>query len=80
MRAREYPEHLYQSDKICAVNYDMKDAALGLDGQMFELLTREVTLVMHNAWKLDFNQPVQQFEQDCLRGMLIAPRIRIRLY
>jgi aryl carrier-like protein len=72
LRSRGYPEHLVQSDKICAVNYDMRNTALGLNGAKFELLAREVTIVMHNAWKLDFNQPLQQFERDCLRSMLQA--------
>ncbi|KAK2062081.1 male sterility protein [Colletotrichum caudatum] len=70
MKSRGYSEHIYQSEKISAVNYDMGDAHLGLDSQMFELLASEVTLVMHNAWKLDFNQPIQQFENDCLRGTM----------
>ncbi|EFQ35094.1 male sterility protein [Colletotrichum graminicola] len=70
MKSRGYSEHIYQSEKIFAVDYDMKDTSLGLDGQTFELLASEVTLVMHNAWKLDFNQPIQQFENDCLRGTM----------
>ncbi|KAK1596670.1 male sterility protein [Colletotrichum navitas] len=70
MKSRGYSEHIYQSEKIFAVNYDMKDTNLGSDGQTFELLASEVTLVMHNAWKLDFNQPIQQFENDCLRGTM----------
>ncbi|KAK1977171.1 male sterility protein [Colletotrichum cereale] len=70
MKSRGYSEHLYQSDKIFAVNYDMKDTSLGLGSPMFERLVNEVTLVMHNAWKLDFNQPIQQFEDDCLKGTM----------
>ncbi|GKT44436.1 adenylate-forming reductase Nps11 [Colletotrichum spaethianum] len=70
MKSRGYSEHLYQSEKICAINYNMKDASLGLDSKMFKLLTNEVTLVMHNAWKLDFNRPIQQFEEDCLKGTM----------
>ncbi|KAK1997908.1 male sterility protein [Colletotrichum falcatum] len=70
VKSRGYSERIYQSDKIFAVNYDMKDASLGLGSQMLELLASEVTLVVHNAWKLDFNQPIQQFESDCLRGTM----------
>ncbi|KAK2016269.1 male sterility protein [Colletotrichum eremochloae] len=70
MKLRGYSEQIYQSEKIFAVNYDMKDTNLGLDSQMFQLLSSEVTFVMHNAWKLDFNQPIQQFENDCLRGTM----------
>ncbi|KAK0376729.1 male sterility protein [Colletotrichum limetticola] len=70
MKERGYPESIYQSEKIVPVSYDMKDGKLGLDEQMYQHLTNEVTTVMHNAWKLDFNQPIEQFEDDCLRGTM----------
>ncbi|KAF6827783.1 male sterility protein [Colletotrichum plurivorum] len=70
LKSRGYPEHILSSDKIRAVSYDMADPKLGLDEQRYERLAGEVTVVMHNAWKLDFNQPVQQFEDDCLRGTM----------
>lgn len=68
LKSRGYPEQISKSEKIHAVSYDMADPKLGLDDPTFERLAGEVTVVMHNAWKLDFNQPVQQFEDDCLRG------------
>ncbi|KAH7020739.1 male sterility protein [Microdochium trichocladiopsis] len=70
MKSRGYSERLYMSDKICAIQYDMKDVDLGLHSRTIELLTKDVTVVMHNAWKLDFNQPIQQFEEDCLKGTM----------
>ncbi|GKT56366.1 male sterility protein [Colletotrichum tofieldiae] len=70
MKSRGYSEYTYQSGKICAINYDMTDTTLGLDSRTFALLANEVTLVMHNAWKLNFNEPIQQFEDDCLKGTL----------
>ncbi|WQF89304.1 Putative AMP-dependent synthetase/ligase domain, phosphopantetheine binding ACP domain, AMP-binding [Colletotrichum destructivum] len=70
LRARGYPEEIYQSDKIRGIGYDMTDERLGVDQQTYQKLADEVTVVMHNAWKLDFNQPVQQFEADCLRGTM----------
>ncbi|KAJ0322770.1 hypothetical protein COL5a_008596 [Colletotrichum fioriniae] len=68
LKERGYPASIYQTEKIVSVSYDMKDGKLGLDEQMYQRLVNEVTVVMHNAWKLDFNQPIQQFEDDCLRG------------
>ncbi|KAK2729501.1 ochratoxin a non-ribosomal peptide synthetase [Colletotrichum kahawae] len=70
LKSRGYSEDVWQSTKIHAVNYDMKDERLGLDPQTYENVEKEVTVVMHNAWKLDFNQPVQQFDEDCLRGTM----------
>ncbi|KAK1716697.1 hypothetical protein CaCOL14_000400 [Colletotrichum acutatum] len=70
IKERGYPTSIYQSEKILPVSYDMKDGKLGVDEQMYQRLMNEVTDVMHNAWKLDFNQPIQQFEDDCLRGTM----------
>ncbi|KAK1656837.1 male sterility protein [Colletotrichum godetiae] len=70
MKERGYSASIYQSHKIVPVSYDMKDNKLGLDEKMYQRLANEVTTVMHNAWKLDFNQPIQQFEDDCLRGTM----------
>ncbi|TEA18492.1 Adenylate-forming reductase Nps11 [Colletotrichum sidae] len=70
LRKRGYPEHVYQSGKVRGVGYDMADGNLGVDRETYAKLAGEVTMVVHNAWKLDFNQPVQQFEADCLRGTM----------
>ncbi|KAH9228086.1 hypothetical protein K456DRAFT_1774760 [Colletotrichum gloeosporioides 23] len=70
LKSRGYAEDVWKSTKIHAVNYDMKDARLGLDPETYKQVEAEVTVVMHNAWKLDFNQPVQQFDDDCLRGTM----------
>ncbi|KAI3551938.1 L-aminoadipate-semialdehyde dehydrogenase [Colletotrichum filicis] len=70
LKERGYPAIIHQSEKIVPVSYDMKDGKLGLDERMYQRLANEVTTVMHNAWKLDFNQPIQQFEDDCLRGTM----------
>ncbi|KAI8174470.1 Adenylate-forming reductase Nps9 [Colletotrichum sp. SAR 10_75] len=70
LKSRGYAEDVWKSTKIHAVNYDMKDARLGLDAETYKKVEAEVTVVMHNAWKLDFNQPVQQFDDDCLRGTM----------
>lgn len=69
-RERGYPTEVYTSSKFFPVVYDMKDEKLGLDDETFERLSAEVTAVIHNAWKMDFNQQVDMFEADCLRGTL----------
>lgn len=54
--------------KIEVVNYSMQDSLLGLDIETFATLARDVTIVVQNAWKMDFNQGVEYFEDDCLRS------------
>lgn len=46
----------------------MKDSLLGLDVETYYRLSTEVTTVVHDAWRVDFNETVQDFEADCLRG------------
>lgn len=68
LKGRGYGPDIYESAKLSGVTYDMKDEKLGLDPQVYEDLVNQVTIVVHNAWRLDFNQPVEQFEPDCLKG------------
>ncbi|KAK1634205.1 male sterility protein [Colletotrichum phormii] len=70
MKERGYSTSIYQSHKIVPVSYNMKDEKLGLDEKIYQRLANEVTTVIHNAWKLDFNQPIQRFEDDCLKGTM----------
>ncbi|KAH9907809.1 male sterility protein [Xylariomycetidae sp. FL2044] len=70
LRSRGYPEALITSRKLQAVSYDMKDQKLGLTSELYDCLAEEVTIVVHNAWLLDFNKTVEQFEEDCLRGSM----------
>ncbi|OHF02524.1 male sterility protein [Colletotrichum orchidophilum] len=70
LKNRGYAPSVYQSEKIVPVSYDVKNEKLGLDEETYQRLATEVTIVIHNAWKLDFNQPIQQFEDDCLRGAM----------
>ncbi len=71
--SRGYSASVAQSAKLCAVPYSMADAKLGLDDALLARLAGEVTTVLHNAWKLDFNQPVTMFAADCLRGAPCPP-------
>lgn len=56
------------SGKLVVLPYTMKDPLLGLDVDTYQQMTRDVTIILHNAWNVNFNQSVQDFEIDCLRG------------
>ncbi|KAI7481622.1 male sterility protein [Hortaea werneckii] len=70
LRGRGYISSVYNSPKIEVVPYEMSDSHLGLEYQRYSNLAKEVTLVLHNAWKMDFNTPVHEFEQDCLQSAM----------
>jgi hypothetical protein len=55
--------------KVEVLNFSMKDPLLGVDVETYLRLAKEVTVVVGNAWKMDFNQTVEEFEPDCLRSM-----------
>lgn len=76
---RGYGSNVFTSDKIVAVPYYMSAPGLGLDENSYELFATEVTMVIHNAWKMDFNQQVDMFESDCLRGKCYHINLRYRL-
>ncbi|KAI7223857.1 male sterility protein [Hortaea werneckii] len=70
LRSRGYASLVYNSPKIEVVSYEMSDPHLGLKYQTYSALATDVTLVLHNAWKMDFNTPVHEFERDCLRSTM----------
>lgn len=55
--------------KIEVLNFSMQDPLLGLDIETYSTLARDVTVVVQNAWKMDFNLSVEEFEADCLRSL-----------
>jgi hypothetical protein len=61
--------------KIEVVNFSMQDPLLGLDIEKYAELARKVTVVVANAWKMDFNLGVEEFEGDCLRSLFPFPLI-----
>ncbi|KAK3634370.1 hypothetical protein LTR56_007343 [Elasticomyces elasticus] len=67
---RGYPVDVAKSSKLEAVPYTMSEPHLGLDQDMYAKLAADVTVVYHNAWKMDFNTPVNEFEHDCLQGTM----------
>ena len=48
---------------------DVGKSRLGLEPAAYEALTSELTTIIHNAWKLDFNQSLDQYAQSDLRGV-----------
>jgi aryl carrier-like protein len=61
-------EAIMGTGKIEVINYSMQDSLLGLDIETYAMLARDVTIVVQNAWKMDFNQGVEYFEDDCIRS------------
>ncbi|KAL8904938.1 MAG: hypothetical protein Q9207_002932, partial [Kuettlingeria erythrocarpa] len=59
-RHLDVPER-YQ-DKIFAFESDLSHPAFGLDPSAFALLKRECSLIIHTAWAVNFNLPLQSFE------------------
>ncbi|MCJ1404104.1 hypothetical protein MMC11_007329 [Xylographa trunciseda] len=60
---------ILRSEKLELLNYSMKDPLLGLDIDTYHRLSKKVTTVIHCAWKVNFNQTVEDFEDDCIRGL-----------
>ena len=56
--------------RIQVLNFSMQDPLLGLDIDTYYTLSTSVTMVVHNAWKVDFNVGVEEFENDCIRSEL----------
>ncbi|KAK4966444.1 hypothetical protein LTR42_011609 [Elasticomyces elasticus] len=70
MLDRGYLDVVARSSKLEAVPYRMSDPHLGLDEDTYTQLAGEVTIIIGNAWRLDFNVPVNEFEHDCLQGTM----------
>ena len=69
--------------KIEVLNFSMQDPLLGIDVDVYARLAMSVTIVVQNAWKMDFNVDVQGFEEDCLRSKFpsaLCPIIEIFMY
>ncbi|KAK3656350.1 hypothetical protein LTR56_003052 [Elasticomyces elasticus] len=67
---RGYSDAVANSSKLEAVSYTMSDPRLGLDEETYAQMAAEVTIVIANAWSLNFNLPVNEFEHDCLQGTM----------
>ncbi|KAI9250974.1 hypothetical protein BDA99DRAFT_608261 [Phascolomyces articulosus] len=56
-------------NKVEALPMKLDDPYLGWDEATYNQLKNEVTIVQHCAWLLDFNQPVQYFDRECIHGL-----------
>ena len=65
--------------KIEVLNYNMTDPLLGLDIDTYYMLAKNVTIIVHNAWRVDLNQAVESFERDCLRGSSLGTFFSLKL-
>jgi hypothetical protein len=63
---------ILNGSKIEVLNFSMQDPFLGLDIDTYHTLATSVTMVVHNAWKMDFNVGVEEFEGDCIRSEFLA--------
>ncbi|KAG1779119.1 putative aminoadipate reductase [Suillus placidus] len=59
---------LLQSDKLVYVETDTSDDHLGLDKELYQKIRTSVTVIIHNAWRLDFNLALSSFDPH-VRGM-----------
>ncbi|KAG1854078.1 male sterility protein-domain-containing protein, partial [Suillus tomentosus] len=57
-----------QSDKLVYVETDTSDDHLGLDKELYQKICTSVTVIIHNAWRLDFNLALSSFDTH-VRGM-----------
>ncbi|KAG1750096.1 putative aminoadipate reductase [Suillus lakei] len=53
---------LLRSDKLVHVETDTSDDYLGLDKELYQKICTSVTIIIHNAWRLDFNLALSSFE------------------
>ncbi|KAG1855628.1 putative aminoadipate reductase [Suillus subalutaceus] len=59
---------LLQSDKLVYVETDTSDDRLGLDEELYQKIRTSVTVIIHNAWRLDFNLALSSFDSH-VQGM-----------
>ncbi|KAI8145844.1 male sterility protein-domain-containing protein [Fennellomyces sp. T-0311] len=57
---------------------DLNDTHFGLDKATFDTLKEEVTMIQCCGWLVDFNQPVQHFERECIRNLYNMIRFAYR--
>jgi thioester reductase-like protein len=58
---------LLESEKLIYVESDAAQPKLGIDDNLYEELRESVTVIIHNAWRLDFNLSLSSFEPN-VRG------------
>lgn len=56
-------------EKIVVLKSDMSREDLGLDAWILDSLKDSLNLIVHCAWAVNFNVPVQTFEDQHIRGL-----------
>ncbi|KAI8140030.1 hypothetical protein BJV82DRAFT_716146 [Fennellomyces sp. T-0311] len=67
-KKRMLDETLLES-KVQALPLKLDAPYLGWHVATYQKLKQEVTIVQHCAWMLDFNQPVQYYDHECIKGL-----------
>jgi thioester reductase-like protein/aryl carrier-like protein len=53
---------IFPDSKVTFLTVDLALPSLGLDDTVYEAVRARATHIIHNAWKVDFNLPLQAFE------------------
>ncbi|KAH7912703.1 putative nonribosomal peptide synthetase [Hygrophoropsis aurantiaca] len=64
---RDLSLQLLDSKKLVYLEGDAAQERCGLDANVYEQIRQSVTVVIHNAWRLDFNLSITSFEPN-IRG------------
>ncbi|KAK2461112.1 hypothetical protein APHAL10511_006891 [Amanita phalloides] len=64
---RSLPVDLLNSNKLIYIEADASAEKCGLSQTQYEEIQNSVTLIIHNAWRLDFNLAISSFE-DSIRA------------
>jgi thioester reductase-like protein/acyl carrier protein len=72
LEAKSIDLSILEEKKVSVLNFSMQDPLLGLDIDSYHHLTRTVTTVIQNAWEMDFNKCVEEFESDCIRSKRVC--------
>ncbi|TGO13434.1 hypothetical protein BPAE_0739g00020 [Botrytis paeoniae] len=59
---------LTERQKIIALPSQLSDSKLGLSEKLYSSITDSLTLLIHCAWKVNFNLRLGSFEKDCIAG------------
>lgn len=51
------------------VQYDLRRERMGLDEELYNQMSDEVTHIVHNAWDVNFNRPFESFIDAHIRGV-----------
>ncbi|KAG8734878.1 hypothetical protein FRC10_011338, partial [Ceratobasidium sp. 414] len=53
---------LLKSEKLVLTEANLEDGKLGLEAELFEEIRSTATIIIHNAWQVNFRLPLELFE------------------